>query len=357
MCQPEPACGWTPQRYDAAKALILKIREAHDRELTSRRPHPELIVETSAHVRANELAQSLEQGWTLARDAQPAAALATPLTPVTRLAPPLRLVIPRRDGFIGADGEWPDEHGAAPIRTAKRRDRLPLIAAVTSIAAVGILVSVVDSGAFLGNVSRFVVDTGRVMAAAMNRGIDPEAATAVARSPERGAGRESPTSRVGPLAPEATATPETMAVAEGPPDRCEHRNGGVGSAARSRRYGAGNDRIAAVSGDAAITHIAARNRAGAACCRGASACRRRRAVPSSSARAGKPSSPPPSASPRMSGSRGRLAEAYRSKPVTPPLRVAKAAPSPPSTLASASHPRPPETPHRTQLAAINKAPL
>ena len=67
------------ERYDAAKSLILRIREAHDRDLSSRRPHAELIAETSAQLGAHELAQSLERGWMLARDAQP---FAVPCTAV-----------------------------------------------------------------------------------------------------------------------------------------------------------------------------------------------------------------------------------------------------------------------------------
>ncbi len=98
--RPELADGWTAERYDAAKSLILRIREAHDRDLSSRRPHAELIAETSAQLGAHELAQSLERGWMLARDAQPYAVPALPLTPVTRLAPPIRLVIPARDDIV-----------------------------------------------------------------------------------------------------------------------------------------------------------------------------------------------------------------------------------------------------------------
>ena len=67
-----------------------------------RLPHAELIAQTSAQLGANDLAQSLERGWMLARDAQPAAVPALPLTPITRLAPPLRLVIPPRDDIAFA---------------------------------------------------------------------------------------------------------------------------------------------------------------------------------------------------------------------------------------------------------------
>jgi serine/threonine protein kinase len=88
------ATGWTPERYDAAKALILSIRKAHDQELTPQRPHAALMETTSAQLSESELARSLEYGWTLARAAETAPASASPLTPVTRVAPITRIATP-----------------------------------------------------------------------------------------------------------------------------------------------------------------------------------------------------------------------------------------------------------------------
>ena len=88
------ATGWTPARYDAAKALILRIREAHDAEAPLRRPHAELMETTGAQISQAEFARSLEYGWMLARTAQTAPASASPLTPVTRVAPITRIVTP-----------------------------------------------------------------------------------------------------------------------------------------------------------------------------------------------------------------------------------------------------------------------
>src|SRR4029077_16452971 len=81
VARPLLEAGWTTERYDAAKALILRIRELHDGELPRERPHPELIDLTAARLFDADLARSLEQDWTLAREASVASASASPLTP------------------------------------------------------------------------------------------------------------------------------------------------------------------------------------------------------------------------------------------------------------------------------------
>ncbi|HZW73966.1 MAG TPA: serine/threonine-protein kinase, partial [Caldimonas sp.] len=86
--------GWTPPRYDSAKALILRIREAHDAESPARRPHAELIETTSAALSEADLVRSLDRGWSLARELTVAATSPSPLTPVTRLAPVTRIASP-----------------------------------------------------------------------------------------------------------------------------------------------------------------------------------------------------------------------------------------------------------------------
>ena len=68
--QPSLAGGWTTEGYDAAKALILRIRDCHDSELPVERPHAALIDETGARMREHAAALSLERGWTLAREAR-----------------------------------------------------------------------------------------------------------------------------------------------------------------------------------------------------------------------------------------------------------------------------------------------
>jgi hypothetical protein len=93
VLQPARAAGWTIERYDAAKAFILRIRDCHDSELPARQPHAPLLEQSGARLSEPELALSLERGWTLAREASVSAASASPLTPVTRLAP-VMLVAP-----------------------------------------------------------------------------------------------------------------------------------------------------------------------------------------------------------------------------------------------------------------------
>jgi len=97
--QPARAAGWTAERYDAAKAFILRIRDCHDSALPAQRPHAALIEQSGARLSEAELALSLERDWTLAREVSVSPASASPLTPVTRLAPPVRAV---RSGRITA---------------------------------------------------------------------------------------------------------------------------------------------------------------------------------------------------------------------------------------------------------------
>ena len=85
------ATGWTSERYGAAKALIVSLRHHHDGELPQRLPHQWMIDITGTMLKEADLAQSLAAGWTLARDATLAAGLASPLTPMTRIAPPVRV--------------------------------------------------------------------------------------------------------------------------------------------------------------------------------------------------------------------------------------------------------------------------
>jgi len=90
----DAAAGWTADRYHAAKALILAIREAHDGELPSRRPHDDLLEMTRGQLAHTDMIASLEQGWTLARDASIQTVAALPLTPLTCLAPSVRVTKP-----------------------------------------------------------------------------------------------------------------------------------------------------------------------------------------------------------------------------------------------------------------------
>jgi hypothetical protein len=93
----DAAAGWTVERYDDAKRLLLGIREAHDRAAPQHRPHREFIAVTGARVSEPGLRASLDRGWTLARDASVAPLPASPITPLTRLAPSIRIIVSPRD--------------------------------------------------------------------------------------------------------------------------------------------------------------------------------------------------------------------------------------------------------------------
>ena len=148
--RPLREAGWTTERYDAAKTLILRIRELHDGELPRERPHPELADITTARLFDDDLARSLEQGWTLAREASVASARASPLTPVTLLAPPIRVVRSGRTTAVTvlAPGDEPGTVAqaaaqSAPIGAAdrpprKRHERVAAaLLASAALAAVG----------------------------------------------------------------------------------------------------------------------------------------------------------------------------------------------------------------------------
>ena len=346
LCLPERSNGWTVQRYDAAKALILKIREAHDRELTLRRPHAALIVETSAHVRENGLAQSLECGWTLARDAQPVAAPATPLTPVTRLALPLRLVIPPRDDIVAvlesARGE-----GQEASRRAKRRNSVALIAAAAGVAAIGIMPFVADSEAFVGDAVRYVMGAGRAVTAAMTRVMGPEDRAVATSSPPPGT-EENVTVPVPGLPVPDAVTPESVAATAGPAPDVEVATGpsavtqdAVVSTSKSSDASPSPDESPLQSESMEQSDVSPASLPDATT---ATASSRTEIAPV----------PPASPSPATSASRSMQRDGGRSKPVAPAPRSAKASSPPPVTVERALPPPPAKAAPRTQLAG-NKA--
>ena len=83
--------GWTSERYDAAKALVVALRRHHDSEAPQRLPHESIIDATAALLSEGDLAQSLAAGWTLAHGVALTSGTASPLTPMTRIAPPVRV--------------------------------------------------------------------------------------------------------------------------------------------------------------------------------------------------------------------------------------------------------------------------
>ena len=88
--------GWTAPRVASAHELVASLREAHDRDVARARPHQALIARTSAALGASDLVESLDRGWALSHDLRRAPVPASP-TPVTRLAPAVRVVMPHTD--------------------------------------------------------------------------------------------------------------------------------------------------------------------------------------------------------------------------------------------------------------------
>jgi hypothetical protein len=149
----EGGAGWTPARYDSAKALILRVREAHDTDSPMRRPHAELIETTSAALSEADLARSLERGWGLARETTVPAVSPSPLTPVTRLAPVTRIASPIHVTRSGRTAVTVVPHGAvstpdpaagtpaanaaAVVRARSHRGRAAVAAATLAALAFG----------------------------------------------------------------------------------------------------------------------------------------------------------------------------------------------------------------------------
>jgi hypothetical protein len=146
----QPACaGWTSERYDAARGFILRLRRCHDSDLPGERPHATLIGLCNAWLRDPELARSLERGWTLAREANASPASASPQTPVTRLAPPIRVVSSGRITAItvtrngraqvsDTPGGLPaPSQNAKPPRPARRARAVVALAALLALGALG----------------------------------------------------------------------------------------------------------------------------------------------------------------------------------------------------------------------------
>ena len=159
--EPRRATGWSVERYDAAKRLILGLRDVHDRDAPEHHPHQELIKLTRERMLTAELTASLQHGWTLARDATLAPVAASPLTPVTRLAPPTRIMMSPRVTV-------PAETSARIRQPLPRTSHAPRVIAASALVALigaGIAVALAptvnDSLPVLANGGRVAFDAAR----------------------------------------------------------------------------------------------------------------------------------------------------------------------------------------------------
>ena len=85
--------GWTAKRYEAARSLIYRLRECHDRDVAGEPPHAELMQITGAQLAAHDLGASLAAGWLLAHGEESASASLL-ATPMTRIAAPRTAITP-----------------------------------------------------------------------------------------------------------------------------------------------------------------------------------------------------------------------------------------------------------------------
>jgi serine/threonine protein kinase len=227
--QPERATGWTRDRYDAAKALILTLRDHHDRDAPQLHPHQALIDATAARLREGDLARSLTAGWMLARDVSVAPMGASPLTPMTRLAPPLRVFLSPHDRWSTgthaasvAPRETPPmliTQRSDPVRPEVRRSGARY---ATVAGAVLLAVGAAAAPAMFPDVARKVMEGAQIWFDGMVAKIDPAPSAAKAAKSQR----EEPPVKSAPVAesPPATAAtpaqepPASVAAANPAPD-------------------------------------------------------------------------------------------------------------------------------------------
>jgi hypothetical protein len=223
------ADGWTESRRDDARALILRLRDCHDGEDASQRPHRELMTVTAAHLADPALARSLEAGWSLVRDPAFVAtgAWATPLTRIAALPlPPTRLtrvrstvIAPSRDEprvfrnprAVVAQPEPPVVVALTPARVSTTHVPPGRRLAAASVAAAVIVVAIA---------APFVVDAADPLVDAVRRGL------AQIRSDDAvapGASAEAPSvaAVAAPALPQRAEAPPANALDTTPTQRAE----------------------------------------------------------------------------------------------------------------------------------------
>ena len=195
--------GWTPERFDDARTLIFRVRECHDRDNPNWRPHEQLMDFAGARLAKVDLAASLNYGWALARAATPDVA-ASPITPMTRIAPSVRTVEPIRIAtHIMVPTAVTAVRGDARIPARRRR-----LSTATVLAPAIVALAALAAPSFIGDPEHPIVDRARVALDAMRfmfqAGPDSTIAAADAPvaipAPPIDSERESPS-------PDSTATP------------------------------------------------------------------------------------------------------------------------------------------------------
>ena len=219
---PGPTGGWSAAHVQAAKELILALREVHDGEATLGHPHARLLELTAARIDHADMAVSLASGWTLARDTNVTPVAASPATPVTRLAPALRVVVTPRvtieplaaPAVVRRRPSRPSPAPPLPPPPA-RRGRLLAAAAVFALVSIGaIAVAAPDFRHRLTTLGEF----GRSMLNLARAAIEPPQprveAPAAAGVPERVASASAADAGAG--APASPAPVDEAAQADAP---------------------------------------------------------------------------------------------------------------------------------------------
>jgi serine/threonine protein kinase len=227
--------GWTPERFDDARTLIFRIRECHDRDNLHWRPHEQLMDFAGARLAKVDLAASLNYGWTLARAAT-ADGAASPITPMTRIAPSIHAAEPIRIA--------PSILAAEPVRIATRLMVPTAVTAVrggartparrrsllraTVLAPAIVALAALAAPSFIGDPEHPIVDRARVALDAMRLMFQtrpdstivaadtPAAIPAPAPDAERKS--PSPDSTATPLAAPAVNAPSAPSDARAEPD-------------------------------------------------------------------------------------------------------------------------------------------
>jgi hypothetical protein len=173
--------GWTAKRYDNARGLIFRLRDAHDGDYSIWRPHRGLMEITGAHIAETDLAASLLEGWTLARDVQ---LPATPslVTPLTRIAVPLQTsdaapvsLVTAQTIVVPAVFRTPRARGVAPIPPGlvAARTKSHRRAVRTAMLAMSALVTLA-APAFVGDPAHPLLDQARDAFAELRSRFNPE---------------------------------------------------------------------------------------------------------------------------------------------------------------------------------------
>ena len=195
--------GWTPERFDDARTLIFRVRECHDRDSPDWRPHQQLMDFAGARLAKVDLAASLNYGWALARAVTTDGA-ASPITPMTRIAPSVRTVEPIRIAtHIMVPTAVTAVRGGARIPARRRR-----LWTATVLAPAVVALAALAAPSFIGDPEHPIVDHARVAWDAMRLMFQapPDSAIVAADAPVAIPAPPTDSERKSP-SPDSTATP------------------------------------------------------------------------------------------------------------------------------------------------------